>query len=101
MVKDCTVAEQHPATQGHFPGHPVVPGAYLIALIEALVREDVPGARLTALRKVKFLKPLTPGEKAQLEYECDAGRMKFVIRAGGEKCIDGSAVLTVDEAWNP
>lgn len=95
MVKDCTVAEQHPATQGHFPGHPVVPGAYLVALIEECLREDIPGARLTSLRKIKFLKPLTPGTKAVLEYELKADKVQFSIGAGNEKLLEGSALIAV------
>lgn len=95
IVKDCTVAEQHPSTRGHFPGQPLVPGAFLLARIEQLVLEDLANARLASLRKVKFLNPLLPGEPAQLEYRINAGKIQFAISSGSDKILEGSALLEI------
>lgn len=94
IVKDCTVAEQHPCTRGHFPGQPVVPGAYLLARVEQLILEDAPARRLVSLRKVKFLKPLVPGVRAQLSYSLDDdGKVRFSIIEGGDRIMEGSGLF--------
>lgn len=94
IIKDCTVAEQHPSTQGHFPGHPIVPGAYLAAVVEQLILEDRPTMRVASLRKIKFLKPLAPGVKAQLKYQyIDEHKIKFSISAGADRILEGSVLL--------
>jgi 3-hydroxymyristoyl/3-hydroxydecanoyl-(acyl carrier protein) dehydratase len=91
MVKDCTVTEQHPCTRGHFPGQPLVPGAYLLARIEELILEDLPGYRLVSMRKVKFLKPLQPGIKARLSYSIDdGGKVRFSISDDADRVMEGS-----------
>lgn len=94
IVKDCTVAEQHPCTRGHFPGHPVVPGAFLIARVEALVRASEPGRRLTSIRKTKFVRPLVPGESARLYYRKSAsGQIRFRIESAAGTVLEGSGIL--------
>ncbi len=95
MVKDCTVAEQHPSTRGHFPGQPLVPGAYLVARIEELILEDLSGYRLASLRKVKFLKPLLPGVSARLSYSIDDDKVRFSISDEAGKVLEGSGSLVL------
>lgn len=50
----------HPAFAGHFPGDPLLPAAVLLRSIgQALERQ---GRRLTAVERIKFLRPVRPGE---------------------------------------
>jgi 3-hydroxyacyl-[acyl-carrier-protein] dehydratase len=51
----------HPILQGHFPGHPVVPGACIIRAIHEAV-EQATGKKLfmSEASQVKFLQPLVP-----------------------------------------
>ena len=74
------IAKDHPAYQGHFPGHPVLPGVVLLAeAMRALAKEgwNVEGA--------KFLMPVEPGMPLTLEHEALAsGVVRFAIR-----CADG------------
>lgn len=51
----------HPIFGGHFPGHPIVPGACLIQIAEELLTEQTGrSTRFTAIRNLKFRQPVTP-----------------------------------------
>ncbi len=91
-----TVAHDHPALPGHFPGKPVVPGVLLLdqalSLLEAL-HGPLPALRLP---QVKFLQPLLPGQEARVELAARApGSWRFkVVRdeavlATGDIVADG------------
>ena len=71
------IAKDHPAYQGHFPGHPVLPGVVLLAeAMAALGKEgwNVEGA--------KFLAPVEPGMTLTLAHETLAsGAVRFEIRS--------------------
>jgi len=87
------VTNNEPFFQGHFPGHPVMPG---VLIIEALAQtgalllmesfED-PEAQVTyflSLDKVKFRKPVTPGDVLTLRVDTlyhKRGISKFSGRA--------------------
>jgi len=61
-----TVAPDHPALAGHFPGAPVVPGVVLVEhVLEAIGEAGAP----LRLPRVKFLQPLLPGETAEVALE--------------------------------
>lgn len=53
----------HPVYQGHFPGHPVVPGVCLLQLIKECV-EDIRQQKLqvTQVSSCKFLSAINPIE---------------------------------------
>lgn len=51
----------HPIFAGHFPGHPIVPGACLIQIAEELLSEQQgKQVHFTAIRNLKFRQPITP-----------------------------------------
>ena len=51
----------HPIFAGHFPGHPIVPGACLIQIAEELVSEHLGQTiHFSAIRNLKFRQPVTP-----------------------------------------
>jgi 3-hydroxyacyl-[acyl-carrier-protein] dehydratase len=77
IVARKTVAADEPFFQGHFPGHPIMPG---VLIIEALAQTGaVLAARhtsfdpnrqimvLMAIDKAKFRKPVRPGDILKLE----------------------------------
>ena len=76
-VKNVTFNEPHFA--GHFPGHPIMPGVLIIeALAQAsalLIMDSNPErckgnlVYFTSIDKVKFRRPVTPGDTLKLHAE--------------------------------
>lgn len=83
------VAANHPAFEGHFPGHPMLPGVALLAEVIEAVMGD---ARLAAMvgqvpqpTVVKFLHPVGPGARLTIGFEATARALRFSVRsADGE-----------------
>ena len=74
------------AFDGHFPGAPVLPGAYLLALVlDQLERQpglrDPLGATLQ-VQQVKFLAPVGPGQTLRLRLEPARGGVGFSVHHG-------------------
>ena len=52
---------KHPIFAGHFPGHPIVPGACLVQIAQELLSEQLgQPVHFTAIRNLKFRQPITP-----------------------------------------
>ena len=84
------VAADHPAFDGHFPGHPVLPGVVLLAEVVAAVERllGLPMDRLV-IKVAKFHAPVPPG--ARLEIELTPGRdIGFAISCGDTRVASGS-----------
>ncbi|KVF81091.1 AMP-binding protein [Burkholderia vietnamiensis] len=93
-----TIAADHPALPGHFPGHPIVPGVVLldhaIAALGASLNRPLDTWRLAS---AKFLSPVAPGEPLDLAFEAAAnGAIRFTLRAGARDVA--SAVLAAPPA---
>jgi len=81
----------HPASEGHFPGNPVIPGAVLLS--EALrAIESHLGVSLEPceLRSAKFFHPTRPGDRVQIEFS-DAARdqIEFACKVGEKSVLTG------------
>src|SRR5689334_285190 len=80
----------HAALPGHFPGRPVVPGVVLLDEALALVRTAWPNDG-TALPRVKFLRPVLPGETVDVAAAlAEPGRVDFLASVGGQPVLRGS-----------
>ena len=81
----------HPASQGHFPGDPIIPGAVLLSeTLEAI--EASLGASLVPFRitSAKFLHPARPGDRVLIEFSRTArGEIRFTCAVEGRPVLTG------------
>ncbi len=79
------VEDRHPGFDGHFPGHPVLPGVVQLDWAERFGREAfvhlLPA--FAGLDQLKFQQVIPPGARVELELQCDeAGReLRFALRS--------------------
>jgi len=98
--------------EGHFPGHPLLPGVIMIESLAQLGgvlaqsdRGDNPlrNVRLTAVRQFKILGSIPPGQTLTLHAKRDAvmpGLVQIsgeILTSDGTKLASGSIVLSGEE----
>ncbi|MDO5086104.1 MAG: hypothetical protein Q4D74_00655 [Comamonadaceae bacterium] len=80
-VQACwNVPPAHPALAGHFPGHPIVPGALLLDTAIAYV-EAARGRRVRQVSDAKFTLRVLPGQALRLHVREDQGAACRVVIA--------------------
>lgn len=101
-LKNVTFNE--PFFQGHFPGHPVMPGVLIIEamaqtggllLMEQIPDRDAKVVYFMALDNVKFRKPVVPGDQLRMEVEMLQFRGK-VARMKGTALVDGKVAAEAE-----
>ncbi len=96
-VKSVTINE--PFFQGHFPGHPIMPGVLQLeamAQVGSILLLRVPGyagkiGYFMSADEVKFRKPVMPGDTLFIEVEMTQ-RKKLVAKARGRCLVNGEVV---------
>lgn len=100
-VKNVTINE--PYFQGHFPGHPIMPG---VLIVEALAQTGGilalkamgGGTRIayfTGIDNCRFRRPVVPGDQLRLEITVIAHKGP-VWKMHGEGLVDGALAAKVD-----
>ena len=101
-VKNVTINE--PFFQGHFPGHPVMPGVLIIEAMAqvggvfAMVTDKIDDGRVTyfaGIDNARFRKPVVPGDVLRIELEltnCRRGLYCFK----GKAFVDDALVAEAD-----
>lgn len=102
-LKNVTINE--PFFQGHFPGAPIMPGVLIVeALAQAggvlfMANRETTAERtlmyFMGLDKVKFRKPVVPGDQLILDVETTKQRAKVIKLAGVAK-VDGQVVAEAE-----
>jgi 3-hydroxyacyl-[acyl-carrier-protein] dehydratase len=98
-IKNVTVNE--PFFQGHFPGHPVMPGVLIVesmaqtaaALVISTLGPEIgiPIVYFMSIENAKFRKPVVPGDQLRLTMTKDRRRGN-VWRFHGVAHVDGGVV---------
>lgn len=90
---ELSIAADHPAFAGHFPGRPIVPGVVLLDLAQ-LAFAAAGGRRVCGLAQAKFLSPVSPGETVWLDWEADG---RFALRTPDRQVASGRFTLAERE----
>ncbi|HEX2723387.1 MAG TPA: bifunctional UDP-3-O-[3-hydroxymyristoyl] N-acetylglucosamine deacetylase/3-hydroxyacyl-ACP dehydratase [Gemmatimonadaceae bacterium] len=103
-VKNVTINE--PFFQGHFPGHPIMPGVLIVEamaqvggmlLLGGLAEPDTKVVYFMSLDNIKFRKPVKPGDQIVFEVEIVQIRGK-VCKTRGVARVDGEVVAEAEMA---
>jgi beta-hydroxyacyl-ACP dehydratase FabZ len=101
-IKNVTANE--PFFQGHFPGNPIMPGVLVIeamaqvggvlarlSIPNVMERGEMGGIFFVSMDKVKFRKPVVPGDQIRFEDEAlrTGGR---IWKMAGKAFVDGDLV---------
>ena len=101
-IKNVTINE--PFFQGHFPGHPIMPGVLIIEAMAQvgglLVMGDIEDLSdkvvyFMSLDNVKFRRPVVPGDQLRLEVETIQIRGR-TIRMRGMAYVDGQVAAEAE-----
>jgi len=100
-IKNVTINE--PFFQGHFPGHPVMPG---VLIIEAMAQTGGVGALnmntnigklayFLTIKEARFRKPVVPGDRLVLEVDLLKSKLSTMQVRGVAK-VDGEIVAEAE-----
>jgi UDP-3-O-[3-hydroxymyristoyl] N-acetylglucosamine deacetylase/3-hydroxyacyl-[acyl-carrier-protein] dehydratase len=101
-IKNVTINE--PFFQGHYPGHPVMPGVLIIEamaqvggllLMDAIENPEEKVVYFMSLDNVKWRRPVTPGDQIRFELEMLQFR-RHVCRMRGVGRVNGKVVAEAE-----
>jgi UDP-3-O-[3-hydroxymyristoyl] N-acetylglucosamine deacetylase/3-hydroxyacyl-[acyl-carrier-protein] dehydratase len=103
-LKNVTINE--PFFQGHFPGHPIMPGVLIIEamaqvggmlLFGGISEPETKVVYFMSLDNIKFRRPVKPGDQLRFELDMIHARGR-VYKMHGVARVDGEVVAEADMA---
>ncbi|HHW92768.1 MAG TPA: 3-hydroxyacyl-ACP dehydratase FabZ [Firmicutes bacterium] len=104
------VTSNEPFFQGHFPGHPIMPGVLIVEALAqvaafAVLGMDEAGDKLgyfTGIDKFRFRRPVIPGDQLRLEVELlrlrsSMGKARVRATVEGEVAAEGEITFAIVE----
>lgn len=86
------VPVDHPAFNGHFPGHPILPGVCILNYVTVAFQKPSQG-----FRSAKFLRPVRPGETLQITFaDIKRGTYNFMVRVADSIVCEGQIIAVAD-----
>lgn len=89
------VPPDHPAFDGHFPGHALLPGVALLAQAQEAMLGDAGVAPWfrdgLSVQAVKFLAPVGPGAALAIRWTADVARRRVQVHVWRFTPDDGAA----------
>ncbi|MDD4527701.1 MAG: acyl-ACP--UDP-N-acetylglucosamine O-acyltransferase [Candidatus Margulisbacteria bacterium] len=104
-IKNITINEAF--FQGHFPGHPIMPGVLIIeamAQLSGIVLLNTPSTKgkiayFAAISDARFKRPVTPGD--QIRFEVEIKKIKGPIaKTSGKAFVDGNLVAETEMTFS-
>ena len=91
-MKTFDIPRDHPAFDGHFPGHPILPGVVLLAeAMAAIEAATATAATDWIVDNAKFVGAVEPGARLAITHAAqDSGNVKFEIRDGERVVASGT-----------
>ncbi|MCL2669122.1 MAG: hypothetical protein FWE89_00425 [Syntrophaceae bacterium] len=97
VIAFAAIPAESPWYDGHFPGHPILPGIAILGLVaEAIHAQAHHGGRavtLTGLSRVRFRLPVSPGERMEIrlrrEKRAEEWVYSFSVILAGESLCGG------------
>lgn len=105
-LKNVTINE--PFFQGHFPGHPIMPGVLIVEALAQVAAFTVLGQEgmgdklgyFTGINKFRFRRPVVPGDQLRLEAEllrikANMAKARVTATVDGEVAAEGEITFAI------
>ncbi len=98
------VSINEPFFQGHFPGHPIMPGVLIleamaqaggVLLLNAVPDPETKVVYFMAIDNAKFRRPVVPGDQIRFELNMISFR-RMTCKMAGEATVDGETVASAE-----
>lgn len=83
----------HEIFKGHYPAHPVLPGACMLEMIKEVLSDAFGKPLIIKATQIKFLKMIDPRESGEIKLEIKLSDDEGAYKANATLIVAGSAAL--------